>query len=306
MKISAVNNQINFGRNLSPVELKDYKTTLKEGKELVGQTGKSVFIMPSSCLPQTDSFNSGIGNLSSDISQDYLRYMRDYTGFNIVEDLPAGQIPKGKSGFYCAYDSSAFALGNHQINPELLTTKEFGYILKPNEVKEIASSNTSPLKDELVNFSNVMDNDGAQNRVLKKAFSRFEKLNEKNPLKQKFEQYKKDNDFWLNFKREGEENQEFFKFKQFLADEHLRIGKEKLNKEGIKLCGDCLIGFSEDEVRAFPKAFKKDSFIGMPEWGLPALNYEEVTKEGSEANKLLKAKVQTFAKRYDMIRFDVA
>lgn len=96
---------------------------------------------------------------------------------------------------------------------------------------------------------------------------------------------------------------DFYNFKQFLADEHLKLGRENLNKKGIKLIGDCLIGFSRDEVWANPNAFLKDTSIG---WGLPALDLNQIKDESSPAAKLLKKKVELFAKRYDSIRFDVS
>lgn len=296
---------VSFGRNLTQEEMKEYKKTLSEGKKLTGQTGKSIFIMPSSCLPQTSTFNSGVGTLSSDISQRYLKYMHDYTGFNMLEDLPSGQVEPLVDKFYCAYHSSALALGNQQINPELLTTKEFERILTKKDLKEISKGNESTLKDEIVNFKNVVDVDGKHNKVLKKAFERFNSLDSSNQLKQRFSRYVEENSMWLNFKRAKEDNQEFFKFKQFLADEHLKIAKEKLSAQGIKLCGDCLIYFSPDEVNAFPNAFKKDHFVGLPNWGAPSLNYDEITNEFSDAAKLLKQKIQLMARRYDAIRFDV-
>lgn len=96
---------------------------------------------------------------------------------------------------------------------------------------------------------------------------------------------------------------DFYNFKQFLADEHLKLSKENLNKKDIKLIGDCLIGFSKDEIWAYPKAFLKDASVG---WGLPALDLNQIKDETSPAAQLLKKKVELFAKRYDSIRFDVS
>ena len=102
---------------------------------------------------------------------------------------------------------------------------------------------------------------------------------------------------------------DFYKFKQYLADKHLALGRKSLNEKGMKLFGDCLIGFSQDEVWANKDAFKKDDkgkivYVGDQDWKLPALDYSTITKDGSAANKLLKRKVELFAKRYDGIRFD--
>lgn len=98
-------------------------------------------------------------------------------------------------------------------------------------------------------------------------------------------------------------------FEQFLADEHLNENRQKLNEKNLKLFGDCLIGFSIDEVWAHPDAFEKGGNSSYPfaniGWGLPALKYSEIKNPSSEANKLLMEKVEFFAKRYDGIRFDV-
>ena len=95
-----------------------------------------------------------------------------------------------------------------------------------------------------------------------------------------------------------QENIDFYKFKQFLADKSLRKAKENLNNKGIKLYGDMLCGFSYDEVWAHPNAFIKNSSIG---WGLPAADF--YSQQGQD---LLKKKVRLFAERYDGIRVDAS
>ena len=74
MKVVCINSYINFKRALLPEELAEYTSTLKEAKKVTGQTGKSVFIMPSTCLPQVNNLNTGVGNLSSDLAQEYIEY----------------------------------------------------------------------------------------------------------------------------------------------------------------------------------------------------------------------------------------
>ncbi len=101
---------------------------------------------------------------------------------------------------------------------------------------------------------------------------------------------------------------EFYKFKQFLADEHLNIAKNKLNQMGIKIVGDCPIGFTADEVWANQSAFEKAAYVGNPDWKLPAINYDKLYKQdGSlgDAGKLLQKKFSFYNKRYDSVRYDV-
>lgn len=305
MKVSAVNH-ISFGRRLTPQETQEFEQVQKEAKQLVGQTGKSIFIVHDACLPQSATKNTGVSNLAAKESQEFFRFMKPLLGFNIVEVLPQGQVANSKgSGLYCAYSGTALSLGNHQINPELLTTEEFGRILKPEEFQKIVNANVKPDKEAIANYDNVMSYQGEQHKMLKVAHDRFLALDETSPLKQKYNRYVQENSYWLDIPRSFEKDQEFFRFRQFLADEHLRIGKEALNKEGVKLCGDCLIGFSADEIAAYPKAFKQGYYIGDRTWDLRALDYDALQDPTSDAAKLLKTKVQLFAKRYDMIRFDV-
>lgn len=303
MKINNINT-VSFKRRLKPNELSEYQATIKEAKKITGQTGNSIFIMPSPNLPQDRAFNSGAGSYSSKYAQEYIDYMRSYIDFNVVEDLPPGQINPHK-GFFCSYNSSALALGDQQINPELLLEKRFANLLTKDDLKEIADGNKIVGNEEFVNFKNVAMPEGKQNKVLKKAYDNFLKLDENSELKKKFNAYTKENEFWLNINRSQEPNQGFFNFKQFLADEHLKIGKETLNKKGIKLCGDCPLRFSWDEISAFPNAFKQGETMGVDSWGITALDFDKIFDESSDAYKVFKTKVQLFAKRYDMIRFDV-
>lgn len=97
---------------------------------------------------------------------------------------------------------------------------------------------------------------------------------------------------------------DFVFFKQYLAEKHLSKGREQLHKKGLTLTGDCLIGFTTDELWAYPKAFEKAN-ICSKEWGLIALNFADVATDGSESNKLLKLKFEKAAKHYDNIRVDV-
>lgn len=304
MKINNIKNEINFKRRLTPKELGEYQATIKEAKTLSGQTGKSIFIMPSPNLPQSKEFNSGAGNFSSKYAQEYLDYMRSYIDFNVVEDLPPGQISPFKN-FYCSYISSSLALGDQHINPELLATEEFENILEQSDLAKIVAENSGENKETLVNFKNVTSKSGAQHRALRKAYQNFISLDKNSKLKEEFKVFMEENSSWLNFERMNEDDLKFFKFKQFLAQKHLEIGKKELNKKGIKLCGDCPLRFSDDEVRAFPRAFKKNATMGIHSWNIPSLDFDSILDESSDAYKLFKTKIQLFAKRYDMIRFDV-
>lgn len=342
MQVSyGLNNSINFGRKLSNDELSDYTSTLSAAKNKSGQTGMSILIVHDSCLPQSDKVNTGVGHLSTKDSSEFFDFAKNYWGVNIAEVLPQGQLRLDSN---VAYGGTALSLGNHQINPQLLTGNEYHNILTKQDFNEIVESNKSTQQDGLANYANVALDDSPQDRIVKKAFKNFQKLDENVDLKKKFHKYVQENNDWLEPKcvykilskknnsiyfdqwednteknlysldedtkknkinevlASDKEESEFFKFKQFIADEHLQKGKKNLNQKGIKLYGDCLIGFSKDEVWAYPKAFKQNHTIG---WNLPALDYDTITNPDSASSKLLDRKVGLCAKRYDSIRFDV-
>ncbi len=300
MLVSRISPNLSFGRALHNDEIAEFKKTVSEGKKLTGQTGNSVFIMPSTSMPQSAAINTGVGNLSSKDSMSYLAEMKTYLDYNVVEDLPMGQF-KGNH-----YNSSSFSLGDQNINAELLTTEEYGSILKKEEFDEIVKANGKETKETLANFENVIGNDSAQGKALKKAYERFKALDENSDLKKKYNKFLEDNAATLNIKRESEPDADFFKFKQFLAEEHHSKALAKLHENGLKYCVDVPLNFDDDEVKAFPKAFKQDHYMGVPGWKMPSLDFESIHDPNSDANKLLKMKIQYAAKHGDMLRLDAA
>lgn len=123
--------------------------------------------------------------------------------------------------------------------------------------------------------------------------------------------------------QELDKDSEFIKFGQFLAFKQHMETKNKLNKEGIKLFGDCLVCFSNKEVWANPECFQegwytggKDPFCsetnGIQTWGSPALSYAKLGKYDKDGElislgktgELLYKKFKNFMELYDGIRMD--
>lgn len=349
MRISSVQNKVSFGRELRPSEIKEFEAASVQAKQLTGQTGMSIFIVHDPCLPREKSMDTGLGNLATKEAQEFFKYMKPYLGFNTVEVLPQGEVAPFK-GAYCAYAGSALSLGNHQINPLLLTTQQFENILKQEEYNEIVEANNADkLEPWHANYNNVMKDGSPQDKALRAAYERFKNLSADSKLKKEFAGYVGKNNDWLEPKgifkvlfreykthkynewenetdrnlynpdydlekrkariadliKNNEDDINFYKFKQYIADSHLAIARKNLNDINVELKGDCQIGFSADEKWAYPKAFKPDCCIGQKDWGLPALDYDTITNPDSDAAKLLKRKVQLCAQRYDSIRFDV-
>lgn len=343
-------NKMSFGRALTTEEKKDFQKTVNDAKKILGADGKSILIVHDACLPQSHENNTGVGNISSKESLDFINLMKAYTGINSVEVLPPGEVKPGHKGCYCNYNSTTLSLGTHQINLELLTKPEFGEILSKEEFADVVRKNDSPTKETITNNKNVFGENSSHFEALTKAYNRFKKqlTPESAELQKRFDEYKANNterlepkalfkalakeygtDDWhrwheidknlLNPETDANKAKEriqelnkkypdemdFYKFRQFIADEHLSLGRNKLNNMGLKFIGDVPLCISHDEVWANQKAFLKDFNLG---WGIPAFDLDNLyNKDGSlgASGKFLKQKLEFFMKRYDELRLDV-
>ena len=343
MKISIEKSQT-FNRRLRSSEKKEYSQVLREGKNKVGNTGYSMLIVPSVSLPQLSKNNTGVGNMLDKESKEFFDFAKQYWGINSIQLLPEGAHNRRFETFR-PYSGTSLDLGVQLINFNLLTTDDYGKILDSKDVKELVSKNTLQNSDNIVNAKNVMGRKSNARTLLEKAYENFNKgeSNQIKKLKTEFEQYKIQNKDWLEPKavfqvlskhyntttlsvwdetdaklydtsvvslsrrnqrieeilnsKHGEVG-EIYKFSQFIADKHLQEARKKLNDKGIKLNGDVLLNFSKDEVWANPDAFIKNA---KSYWFFPAMNYNSEAGE-----RLLRLKLNNFAKRYDGIRIDAA
>lgn len=339
MNVSKVKN-LSFKRALKESEIADYKKTMEEARKLLGTDGSNVLIVPDTSLPT--SGKSIIGNISDEKALEFADFMKTYLGINAIEYLPQGDFHENSDRFN-PYNATTLTYPKHLINLESFTKKEFGELLKPEEIK--TNTNSEGTGRSKVHFKEVYDENSNFNETLKIAYSRFDKTN---PLWQEFLDYRKENDeniiprvlFTKLIKEHGEyetskwpepdatlfkdvdENKkarleelkskykdeiDFYAFEQFFAHKNLQYSKEKLNKMGIDLVGDCPIRFSEDEIWANPDACKNDIFIGKPNWRIKALDYQKLFDENGEpmpSMQLLGKKFTKMLKDYDSIRVD--
>ncbi len=339
MNISKVQN-LSFKRALRESEIEDYKKTLKEGREAIGADGKNILIVPDTSLPTSNK--SIIGNLSDEKALEFADFMKTYLGINAIEYLPQGDFQEDSHDFN-PYDSTTLTYPKHLINLESFTKKEFGELLKPDEIK--TNNKFEGTGRSEIPFKEVYEENSDFNKTLKVAYSRFNKTN---PLWQEYLDYRKENDeniiprvLFLNLVKEHGEYRtanwpepdstlfkdvdetkknrleelktkykdqiDFYAFEQFFAHKNLKYSKEKLNKMGLELVGDCPIRFSEDEMWANPDACSKDIFIGKPSWKINALDFQNMFDKNGEplpSMQLLGKKFKKTLRDYDSVRID--
>lgn len=315
-----INSAINFQRRLKPKEEDDYSAVLKQAKEKIGNTGKSILIVPTSSLPQETSNNTGVGTLNTQESARFFDFAQKYWGINEIQIQPSGQY-HNHEGQYPIYSGTSMDLGNHMIDIKSHCTEE--------EFKELVNANN---QKEKINYSNIVEQFSKQEKILQKVYEReknnveFTKFKAENSqrlepkaLYRALREINRTHDYkqWNNtdknlytlpkierekrikeiYKLKGKEI-DFYKFKQFLAENDLQKAKQELNKKGLKLDGDLICGLSFDEIWSHPKAFLEGKTI---KWDLPALDLDS-----KEAEKLIREKVNIYAKRFDGLRIDAS
>ncbi len=339
MDVCVKSTGLSFGKALPACKKQGFAKTLNDAKKVLGiNNGLSLLKLDSAAFPQTADKDTGIGKLNSQKALDCIKFLTFYTGTKAAKIFPFGQQTKIQDNYYCPYNKTAMTIGEESINLFNLTDKnKYGNILTEEDIKPFVINK----EQAEINFENELGTN--ENylilKPLKTAFENFKKHLSKPELEIEFENYKKkpivkenytrlalypflkdiEPDLFINFEK-SKKNQtkfkqyqeqfkneiEFFKFRQFIAEKEHFDAKRKINAEGIKLFGDCLIGFSKQEVWAYP-----DAFSGSVGWDLPALKAKELLNKKhflfkqSTANKMFNDKITFYLEHFDGIRFDV-
>ena len=339
MEIKRINN-ITFKAALPTNKKADFALTMKRAKKILGiNDGLSLLKIHSGSMPYQKKNDSGLGKLNSKSALDFIKFITFYTGVNAIKEFPAGQITKNFAHYYCPYLKTATTFGEENINlVNLIENKKYyGKILDYEDIKDLKDDGKNPFS---INYELELglDENYPILKPLKTAYNNyqkglasiqfnqdFEKYKQKAIVKDLyprlaiypfvhkedpflFENFKNDNDKQLrfeNYKKQYKDEIDFFQFRQFIALKEHSDAKNKINKQGINLFGDCLIGHTEQEVWSHPDAFEKDACIGNYSWGLPALKFKEILDPNTETNKVFDDKLKFFLENYDGIRFDV-
>ncbi|MCQ2739918.1 MAG: 4-alpha-glucanotransferase [bacterium] len=342
MKIFSTHN-LTFKRQLTQCETDEYKNILREGKEKVGNTGRSMLIVPTTSLPEKHSSSRGVGNFLDSTSKEFIDFAKLYWGINYIQLLPDGTYYK-KNGLYRPFSGGALDLGTQNINFELLTQKEYGEILTPKDLEKIYNANFNVSNDILANFDNVLLKDSEADVILKNAYKKLclADTEERRELIREFEQFKLENKEWLEPKGvfralEAKNKTSFIKGWKDYTEQHLYdtdIVDLKKREETIKELLSTEAGEEKDlyEFKQFiadkhiAKAKKILNDKGIKLSGDMPSGYSYVEKwanpkafipdteirwglpalnlDSAEGKEYLRLKVRNFAKRYDGFRVD--
>lgn len=203
MNINPNINVQSFGRAFTTQEKKSYTRLLKDSKSELGIQDTSAIIFDFN-VPSPIGKNTAIGSSWSDNMHFFIQFLKDMTGITSIQMQPEGEIARGNTS---AYSGTNYALGRHIIDLDKLTQKKYGSLLTQEYVKSLDDNywGDKNQREYRTDYSYVLgtdDNNGIQEKALFLAYENFKKgIIEKKPeilnLEKDFNEYKKDNSFWL-------------------------------------------------------------------------------------------------------------
>ena len=191
MKVSSIQVSPSFGRALTTQEKAEFQKVQAEARKNLGidKTAATVFDFS---VPTTNSkTDTGIGTSFSDDAQKMVEMLKTMCGVNAVQLQPQGEI---SNYVRSPYSGTSFSLGMHLIDLTKLKDDAYGNLLTDKDLK--TPFYAGKRNHNAVDYDNIFARDG-QKLQLQKAFSKFEGLDAKSPLKKEFEAFKKKNSYWL-------------------------------------------------------------------------------------------------------------
>jgi len=287
--------------------------------------------------------------LNSDDSIKFIKLAKVMNGINVVQALPRGPVTETNLS---PFSSSPFEYGEHLINLKKLNAPD----LKTAYTDFKALPEDSELKVKFKQFEKdrpYIEKYGMLD-ALKEEYGTDYFHNwqgEKSDLDKNLFNYEEKDEIPPENKARQEEIKtnhadtiNFYKFKQFIGYQQQQETKSKINNEGMKFFGDCLIGFSYRDEWAFKPAFEEGKTLGAvdtikasevhtlnendqymlneleedqkPEdqtatvfrnWGNPCLDFNKINNEDGSlgiAGQVLKQKFDVFFTDYDGARID--
>ena len=192
MKVSGIHASTSFGRALTTVEKKDFEKIQANARKKLGIDKTTATVFDFSIPTTNNKLDTGIGTSFSNDAQKMVSMLKTLCGVNSVQLQPQGEI---SNYVRSPYSGTSFSIGAHLIDLTKLKDDAYGNLLTEKDLKSYFF-NTAKRDHNVVDYDNIFARDG-QIAQLQKAYSKFEILDAKSPLKKEFEKFKKDNSYWL-------------------------------------------------------------------------------------------------------------
>lgn len=166
---------------------REYKDTIKDALDVLGKRNLAL-IMQGVSFPSKENENTGFGTYNSKGAKELFNYLRGV--FNAIQLGPAGKTKESDSS---PYTGTVFSKNPLFINLQELTTDKWDKILSQKTLDKIIENN--PNKNEpRAAYKYAIESLKTASDEFYKNFTKHANKN----LKKEFEQFKKENEFWLD------------------------------------------------------------------------------------------------------------
>lgn len=203
MKITSVSVQPKFGRALTSKEKISYQKLIKDVKKTLDIQDTNAIIFDFN-VPSENGKNTAIGTTWSNSANNFIPFLKNMTGLNSIQLAPQGKISAKTAS---PYSGTTYAFGNHLIDLDKLSSKEYGNLLETDVVENLDKNypNDRLKREYKADYGYVVGNEeenGIQIKTLKKAFNNYKKgIENSNPdilkLQKEFSEFKNKNYNWL-------------------------------------------------------------------------------------------------------------
>lgn len=194
---------LNFGRAFTTQERKEYAALVRDVEDVLEIKDTSAIIFDFN-VPSEKGKNTAIGTTFSETMKPFIGFIQSMMAINSVQLQPQGKIEPGNTS---PYSGTNFAIGEHIIDLNKLTTDEYACLLTEDEIRYIDSAypRDKHTREYKTDYDYVIGNGwekGIQRKSLENAFFNF-KNNIKTgdiqtkKLNREFKQFKSENSFWL-------------------------------------------------------------------------------------------------------------
>lgn len=283
--------QLAFGRAFTTAERKFYEQKMDEilGSKEKGIVGLYQINDPNNNNQPVASNNHALilpdfyvqgKTLNSKEALDLILLNKTLNRINTVQCLPRGPVKEIFNN--SPFSSSPFEIGEHLIELNLLGTNSLEKSF--DNFKTLPADSALKVKyNEFNEKYPYLQNYGMYEALSKKHgtdnYKEWSKLDQEVVI---YDGYKKPSEEVVARRTElmGDKkfsnDVEFYKYGQFIAKGQHQERKKELNDNGIKLFGDCLIGFSDKDMAIFRPAFEEGKTLGAAGDDITAKTKEEL------------------------------
>ena len=192
MKINSIKN-FSFKRAFTSAEKRGYEQACKDAQNALYGRGndRTIATIFDVQVPKS-KYDMGMGTMYGKDAQELAGFLKGMFNITGIQLAPQGEI----SNFIKSpYSGTSFSIGSHLIDPEKLVQEG---LLTAKDIEAHIKKGGYVQNNEVVQYTRIFDENVGHEPLIRKAYKNFQKIDGKSALKQDFEKFKKNNEYWLH------------------------------------------------------------------------------------------------------------